>query len=158
MKTSTVFLCGLLAVTANAFADGPAVQGGASTTSSTDVSANRGSASAAHGSTSAASASTKHADADAAGGSEMSATLSKPIDARKAKPGDPVTATSDRDAKSANGTSIQRGSKLVGHVTQAQPLDKPASGNADAGAGSTLGIVFEKAVLKDGREVPLNAT
>jgi len=40
----------------------------------------------------------------------MSATLSKPVDARKAKPGDPVTATNDRDAKTADGTSIKQGS------------------------------------------------
>jgi hypothetical protein len=43
-------------------------------------------------------------------------------------------------------------------VTKAQPLDKSASGKADASAGSMLALVFDKAVLKDGREVPLNAT
>jgi hypothetical protein len=158
MKTSTVFLCALLAVTANAFADGPAAQTDASTTSGASVGANRSGASASNSSASTASASTNHARTGAASSSEMNATLSKPVDARKAKPGDPVTATSDTDAKGANGTSIKRGSKLVGHVTKAQPLDKAVSGNADTGAGSALGVVFEKAVLKDGREVPLNAT
>jgi len=148
----------VLSLTANAFAAGPAAQGGASTTSSTDVSANRNGASATNSSTSTASAGTRHAQADAAGSSEMSATLSKPVDARKAKPGDPVTATNDRDAKTADGTSIKQGSKLLGHVTKAQPLDKSASGKADASAGSMLALVFDKAVLKDGREVPLNAT
>jgi len=148
----------VLSLTANAFAAGPAAQGGASTTSSTDVSANRNGASATNSSTPTASAGTRHAQADAAGSSEMSATLSKPVDARKAKPGDPVTATNDRDAKTADGTSIKQGSKLLGHVTKAQPLDKSASGKADASAGSMLALVFDKAVLKDGREVPLNAT
>jgi hypothetical protein len=158
MRTSTMLLSAVLSLTANAFADGPAAQGGASTTSSTDVSANRNGASATNSGTSTASAGTRHAQADAAGSSEMSATLSKPVDARKAKPGDPVTATNDRDAKTADGTSIKRGSKLLGHVTKAQPLEKSASGKADASAGSMLALVFDKAVLKDGREVPLNAT
>jgi hypothetical protein len=156
MKTSTVFLCALLAATANAFADSPAAQTDASTTSGTSVSANRSGASATNSSTSTASANTNHAQTDAAGSSEMNATLSKPVDARKAKPGDPVTATNDRDAKAADGTSIKRGSKLVGHVTKAQPLDKSASGSADA--QSMLSIVFDKAILRDGSEVPLNAT
>jgi hypothetical protein len=153
-----MLLWAVLALAANAFADGPAAQGGAATTSSTDVKANRNDASATNSSTSTASAGTKHAQADAAGSSEMSATLSKPLDARRAKPGDPVTATSDRAAKTADGTSIKQGSKLLGHVTKAQPLDKSASGKADASAGSMLALVFDKAVLKDGREVPLNAT
>jgi hypothetical protein len=156
MKSATIFLCALLATTATAFADGPAAQGDASTTSGTAISANRSGASASNSSASAASANTKHAQAAAASGSEMNATLSKPVDARKAKPGDPVTATNDKDSKAADGSSIKRGSKLVGHVTKAQPLDKSASGSADA--ASMLSIVFDKAILKDGREVPLNAT
>jgi len=158
MRISTMFVWAVLALAANAFADAPAAQGSTSTTSSTDVNATRSGASATNTSTSAASASTQHAQADTGGSSEMSATLSKPVDARKAKPGDPVTATNDKDAKTADGTSIKQGSKLVGHVTKAQPLDKPASGKTDASAGSMLGIVFDKAVLKDGHEVPLNAS
>ena len=158
MRISTMFVWAVLALAANAFADAPAAQGSTSTTSSTDVNATRSGASATNTSTSAASASTQHAQADTGGSSEMSATLSKPVDARKAKPGDPVTATNDKDAKTADGTSIKQGSKLVGHVTKAQPLDKPASGKTDASAGSMLGIVFDKAVLKDGHEVPLNVS
>jgi hypothetical protein len=156
MKSSAMFFCALLATTANAFADGAAQQGDASATSSTAVSANRSGASATNSSGSTASASTQHAQADAAGSSEFNATLSKPVDAHKAKAGDSVTATNDKDAKAADGTSIKRGSTLVGHVTKAQPLDKSASGSADA--ASMLSIVFDKAILKDGREVPLNAT
>jgi hypothetical protein len=87
----------------------------------------------------------------------MSATLAKPVDARKAKPGDEVTARTDKDARASDGTTIKRGSKLVGHVTQAQPK---ASGKetASGSSESSLGFVFDRAVLKDGREVPLNAT
>ena len=156
MKTSTLFLCAVLAMTADAFADGPAAQGNASATSDTSVSANRSGATATQSSATAASAGTRHTEANAAGASDMNATLSKPVDARKAKPGDTVTATNDSDAEAADGTAIKRGSKLVGHVTRARPLDKSASGSADA--GSMLSIVFDKAILRDGREVPLNAT
>jgi hypothetical protein len=156
MKTSTLFLCALLTMTADALADGPTAQGNASATSDTSVSANRSGATATEISAAAASAGTRHSQANTAGASEMNATLSKPVDARNAKPGDTVTATSDRDAEASDGTHIKRGSKLVGHVTQARPLDKSASGSAEA--GSMLSIVFDKAILRDGREVPLNAT
>src|ERR1700694_3677294 len=156
MKSSTMFLCALLATSANALADGPAAQGDASATSGTAINANRNGASATDSSASTASPGTNHAQADVTGSSEMNATLSKPVDARKAKPGDQVTATNDRDAKAADGTSIKRGSKLGGRGTKAQPLDKSASGSADA--QSMLSIVFDRAILKDGHEVPLNAT
>jgi hypothetical protein len=156
MKTSTVFLCALLATSAVAFADDPAAQANASANSGTAVSAGPGSASASNSSASTASANANRAQAGAASSSEMNATLSKPVDARKAKPGDSVTATNDSDAKAADGTSIKRGSKLVGHVTKAHPLERSAAGSADA--QSMLSIVFDKAILRDGRELPLNAT
>ena len=156
MKTSTLFLCTLLAMSTDALADGPAAQGDASATSDTAVSVNHSGASATNSNASMTSVNTQHTQADSASVSEMNATLSKPVDARKAKPGDPVTATNDRDAKSADGTSIKRGSTLVGHVTKAQPLAKSASGSANA--QSMLSVVFDKAILKDGREIPLNAT
>jgi hypothetical protein len=158
MRTLTLFFLLLLAVTGIALADGTPAQGSASAASNADVSANRNGASATGSGAAAGSASTKHAQADAAGGSEISATLTRPVDARKAKPGDQVTATSDKDARSADGTNIKRGSKLIGHVTKAQSIEKSGSGHADGSAGSSLGIVFDKAVMKDGREIPLNAT
>ena len=155
MKTSIIILSAALTISAHAYADATA-QGQAAATGSGSISADRNGASATGSAASAANASTKHADVTAAGSSEMSATLSKPVDARKAKPGDPVTATADKDSKTADGASIKKGSKLFGHVTQAKPLDKSAS--AGGNAESMLSIVFDKAVLKDGSEVPLNAT
>src|SRR5206468_2055316 len=44
---------------------------------------------------------------------------------------------------------IPKGSKLVGHVTEAS-----ARGNGET--ESALGIVFDKAILKNGEEIPLN--
>jgi len=51
--------------------------------------------------------------------------------------------------KSEGKTVIPKGSKLVGHVTQ-------ASARANGQSESALGIVFDKAILKNGQEVPLN--
>jgi hypothetical protein len=44
---------------------------------------------------------------------------------------------------------IPKGSKLIGHVTQ-------ASARANGESQSALGIVFDKVILKNGEEVPLN--
>jgi hypothetical protein len=99
---------------------------------------------------SASSAQTPQANASLANGSSIDAALTKSIDTKKAKKGDPVSARIVEDAKEQNGkTVIPKGSKLEGHVTQASSREKGDS-------FSTLGIVFDKAILKDGQEVPLN--
>jgi hypothetical protein len=82
-------------------------------------------------------------------GTAFNATLSKPIDARKNKPGDPVTAKTTQATKSHGEVVIPKGSKLVGHVTESKARAKGESESA-------LGIVFDKAVLKNGQEIPLN--
>jgi hypothetical protein len=46
---------------------------------------------------------------------------------------------------------VPKGSKIIGHVTQAQARGKGESQSA-------MGIAFDRAVLKDGREVPLAAS
>ena len=48
-----------------------------------------------------------------ASGTTIPATLTKPIDARKAKPGDEVAAKTTEDVRSASGVVIPRGSRLV---------------------------------------------
>ncbi len=85
-----------------------------------------------------------------ASGTTLNAVLSKPVDAKKAKPGDQVFAKTTGDAKSDGSVLIPKGSKLIGHVTQAQAKSKDQ-------ANSSLGVVFDHAVLKDGREVPVHA-
>src|SRR6266571_3860137 len=80
---------------------------------------------------------------------QANATLSSPIDSKKCKPGDQVTAHTTEAAKSEGKTMIPKGSKLVGHVTQ-------ASARAKGESESALGIVFDKAILKNGQEIPLN--
>ena len=64
---------------------------------------------------------------------------------RRTKPGDPVTAHTTE----AN-SDLPKGTKLIGHVTQ-------ASARANGDSASELGIQFDRAVLKNGKEVPLNA-
>jgi hypothetical protein len=116
---------------------------------------------------STANAAAGQGSASLSNGSELNATLSRPVDASKSKPGDEVTATNAQDVKSAGQVVIPRGSKLIGHVTEAKPRGKKgntnaggtadAAGSAAGSAESKLGIVFDRAVLKDGREIPLNA-
>jgi hypothetical protein len=92
-----------------------------------------------------------HADdtsANLASGSSVNAVLTKPVDSRHAKPGDPVSARTMQNARTEGGTSIPKGSGLMGHVSDAH-----AAG--DGQAGSSVGIVFDKAVTRDGHEIPL---
>src|ERR1051326_6809842 len=79
-------------------------------------------------------------------GTAVQASLSKSVDAKKAKPGDPVEARVEKDVKSAGRVVVPKGAKLLGHVTQAQAREK---GSAD----SELGIAFDRAVLKSGGTV-----
>jgi hypothetical protein len=87
--------------------------------------------------------------ATASGGSTFNAVLRAPLDSKKCKPGDPVNARTTEPAKSDGKTVFPKGTKLVGHVTQAS-----ARGKGDS--ESALGIVFDKAILKNGEEVPVN--
>jgi hypothetical protein len=96
-----------------------------------------------------ASAQNGQVNGSLATGSAFNAALSSPIDSKKCKPGDEVTARTTEAAKSEGKTVIPKGSKLVGHVTQ-------ASARAKGESESTLGIVFDKAILKNGQEIPLN--
>ena len=98
---------------------------------------------------SAASAQNGQANASLASGTAFNAALSSPLDSKKCKSGDPVNAHTTEAAKSEGKAVIPKGSKLVGHVTQ-------ASARAKGGSESSLGIVFDKAILKNGQEIPLN--
>ena len=80
-------------------------------------------------------------------GSILYAELSKTVDAKKAKAGDPVSAVLIADVLSHGKIVARRDSKLAGHVTEAQPHSKDTP-------ESRLGIVFDKVVLKSGQEIP----
>jgi hypothetical protein len=79
----------------------------------------------------------------------VNAVLSDTVDTRKSKPGDTVKAKTSEDVKTAGVIVIPHGTRLVGHVTEAQ-----AAAKSDVPA--RLGIVFDRADLKDGRQIPLH--
>jgi hypothetical protein len=133
------------------------IQGSAAGDAKTTATADKEGANVSSSAAGAASATTDHASASIGHGTELNATLTKPVDARKAKPGDEVTATVSEDIKSSGQVLIKKGSKLTGHVTTVRPLGGGKK-SAESGAGSRLGIVFDRAVLKDGTSVPINAT
>jgi hypothetical protein len=160
MKTLMIAIS--LATGSAALAQQTEVRGNASAESQTSVSADRNSANVAsdnraRGSIGAQSerenGASQQAAADLAGASEMNATLERSVDARRAKPGDEVTAKMNEDFTTQNGMTIPRGSRLVGRVTEARPHAR-----GEAASASQLGIVFDKAELPDGREVPMHAT
>jgi hypothetical protein len=82
-------------------------------------------------------------------GSILYTELSKTVDAKKAKVGDPVTAVLVADVLSHGKIVVRHDSKLIGHVTEVQPHTKEAP-------ESRLGIVFDKVITKDG-EVPFQS-
>lgn len=89
-------------------------------------------------------------EASLAGGTPIHADLNGGIDSKKAKAGDAISLRTTEAVKSSDDRVIlPRGTKLLGHITQAEARSKGAEESA-------LGMVFDKAVLKDGREVPLS--
>jgi len=103
-------------------------QAGAQSSSQASVQAGQTSAEA----SGKASASTQNEQANAAlaTGSAFNAALSSPIDSKKSKPGDVVKARTTESVKSEGKTVLPKGTQLV---------------------------VFDKAILKNGQEIPLNA-
>jgi len=83
-------------------------------------------------------------------GSILYAELLKTVDAKKAKAGDPVSALLQADVLAHGKIVAHRDSRLIGHVTEAQPHSKESP-------ESRLGIVFEKIKLKNGQEIPISA-
>lgn len=83
-------------------------------------------------------------------GSILYAELSKTVDAKKARVGDPVTALLLADVVARGKIVVRRDSKLIGHVTEAQPRSKE---NPE----SRLGIAFDKIIPKGGQEVAIRS-
>jgi hypothetical protein len=91
-------------------------------------------------------------EASLATGTGIYAELNGGVDSKKAKAGDAVTLHTTEAVKSGDDRIIlPKGAKVLGHVTQSEAKSKGAN-------ESTLGLAFDKAVLKDGHEVPLNVT
>lgn len=132
-------------------------QAGASTQSQTAAQAN-GSGAQASSSNSASTASSasaggKSANANStiAGGSKIDATLATSLDAKRNKVGDEVEARTEQDVKQDGKVVLKKGTRLVGHISQVQA-------RANSQTQSELGIAFDHAVLKNGQQMPFNAS
>ena len=151
-RTGLAFAVGALFCVSPAAQSQTGAQAGAQSSSQASVQAGQTQAQTSGNASASTSASAQNGQANAAlaSGTAFNAALSSPIDSKKCKPGDPVNAHSTEAVKSEGKTVIPKGSKLVGHVTQASARGKGES-------ESSLGIVFDKAILKNGEEIPLNA-
>jgi hypothetical protein len=150
MKATPVFiLVGALAMSGSALYAQGGAQASSSASSSTSVQADKSGATASGNTSTATSAKAGQSSASLSNGTAVNATLSQPVDARKNKPGDQITAKTTQAAKSEGNVVIPKGSKLIGHVTECRQRSKEEKESA-------LGIVFDKAILKNGEEIPLN--
>jgi len=84
-------------------------------------------------------------------GATIPAMLDKWVDARKNKVGDEVIAQTTEPVRKDGQVIIPKGSKIIGHVTEAKA-------RTDEDPTSALGIVFDRALLKKGGELPLKLT
>ncbi len=84
-----------------------------------------------------------------AAGSVIPVSLTKTIDAKKAKTGDEVVAKVTADLKTSSGEMlVPKDTKVVGRVTEAQPRNKEQK-------ESVIGIAFDRAVMKNGSEMQM---
>jgi len=82
-------------------------------------------------------------------GSVIPVELTKTVDAKKAKSGDEVVAKVTQDMKSSSGeVVVAKDTKVIGHVTEAQPRSKEQK-------ESQLALAFDRTVNKDGQEVQM---
>jgi len=148
---SVVILGVMLVVSGSAVCAQSGAQASSSASGSTSAQADKSGASASSNNSTSTSAKAGHNSASLASGTAMNAALSQPVDTKKNKPGDPVTAKTTEATKSDGKVVIPKDSKLVGHVTECKRRSKEEKESA-------LGIVFDKAILKNGEEIPLNVT
>jgi hypothetical protein len=83
-------------------------------------------------------------------GSSVSAELTKKVDTKNAKVGDEVLAKTTGNAQLSDGTKVPKGTRLVGQVTEVQA-------KSAAEKTSHLAFAVNRAILRDGREVPMHA-
>jgi hypothetical protein len=81
--------------------------------------------------------------------SPVTGELVSKLDSKTAKPGDSVVVQTKASIKTADGTQIPKGSKLVGHVIAATP--------SAAGANSQMALQFDHFELKGGQNLPVHS-
>jgi hypothetical protein len=82
-------------------------------------------------------------------GTAFNAILLTPLDASRNKAGDPVTAEAAETVTYERSVIFPKGTKIHGHLVRAS--------SARTGKGSALFVRFDKAILKNGQEVMMNA-
>ncbi len=83
-------------------------------------------------------------------GTAFNAFLDETLDTRKTRAGDPVTAEVAEDVSYERSVIFPKGTKIAGHVVR-------VTSGGRGRAGSAIFVQFDKATLKDGQEVILNA-
>ena len=78
----------------------------------------------------------------------MLAELARSLDAKKAKSGDPVEAKTTMDVLSQGKIVMPRNTRIIGHVISAKAYRKESP-------DSQIEITFDRAIVKDGMELPL---
>jgi hypothetical protein len=81
--------------------------------------------------------------------SSVNGELVSKLDSKTAKTGDSVVVQTKTSVKTADGTEIPKGSKLVGHVLAAKP--------SEAGDNSQVALQFDHIELKGGQSVPIHS-
>lgn len=151
-RFSVMFLAALLLAWSAAAQSGTQAQSqtSAGASSSTNVNADKSGVRAQNDTSLSASQQTNANSNSIAAGTTLNAVLTKTIDSRKAKDGDEVTAKSTSSMNAQGERPIPKGTKLIGHVTK-------ANARANGDSESALGIVFDRAEVGKGREVPIHA-
>jgi hypothetical protein len=83
-------------------------------------------------------------------GTAFNASLDDTLDTRKTKAGDTVIAEASEDVSYQRCVIFPKGTKITGHVVR-------VTSGGHGSAGSAIFIQFDKATVKDGQEVILNA-
>jgi hypothetical protein len=81
--------------------------------------------------------------------SSVNGELVSKLDSKTAKTGDSVVVQTKSSVKTADGTEIPKGSKLVGHVLAAKA--------SEAGENSQMALQFDHIELKGGQSVPVHS-
>ena len=148
-RSTKVLLVGATIVLSAAAQAQTGAQAGAQANGQASVQVDKTDSQATGGALASSSAQSNRTNAGLSSGTAFNATLSSPVDSKKSKPGDAITARTVESVKSEGKTVLPKGTKLVGHVTQ-------ASARAKGDTESALAISFDRAILKNGQEVPLN--
>lgn len=102
------------------------------------------------GSTKANQAAVNGSGASAAEMRPVSGELVGKLDAKSARPGDPVVFKTTQKARTADGTVLPRGTRIFGHVTEVQAHSKSSQ-------ESHLGLEFDRAELKGGQSMAIHS-